>query len=414
MTATMPVARSIAPRTGGREPALDGIRGLAILCVMLVHFNQWRPMLPVESLAKEAIGTLWGGVTLFFVLSGFLITGILYDAKGSPRYFRNFYARRALRIFPLYYATLLFLLLSLRLLIPDSPSYQTLFHNQAWLWGYGTNFLVGRHGWSAAPFASHFWSLAVEEQFYLLWPLVVVRYNRETLLRICVGGIGLSLALRLGWLAAHIKAFDGAYLLPAHFDSLLAGGFLALAARAPRGLAPLARYALPGAVACLALWIGIFLTLGRPFLTTHKGLLVLHLLHTGASAAMLAALVVSSPTSGLRRIFNAQPLRVLGLYSYALYVFHFPISIVVQQKLFPDLGRRASASALGIELRYLLVAGGISLLAAWLSWHLFEKRFLNLKDRFRSPPVAKAESEEAPPIGDGRVVAGIGRTGDSG
>jgi peptidoglycan/LPS O-acetylase OafA/YrhL len=364
---------------------------------MLVHFNQWRPLLPLEYLAKEAIGTLWGGVTLFFVLSGFLITGILYDAKGSDRYFRNFYARRALRIFPLYYATLLLLLLGLRLFAPESSSYQTLSQNQPWLWAYGTNILVGWRGWDAAPFTSHFWSLAIEEQFYLLWPLFVVRYRRETLLRICLAGMALSVVFRLGWLAAHIKAFDGAFLLPAYFDALLVGAWLALAARGPRGLAPLAPWALPSVVICLLAWLTVFLTF-REDLGTRKGILVLHLIHTGVSVATLAAVMVSSPASRVRRLFNAQPLRMLGVYSYALYVFHFPISIWVQQRLFPELARRAGASALFMELQYLLVAGGLSLLAAWLSWHLWEKHFLNLKNRFRSAPVAKIRSQRGPAV----------------
>src|SRR5271156_4679340 len=113
---------------------------------------------------------LWSGVTLFFALSGFLITGILFDTLGSKRYFRTFFGRRVLRIFPLYYGVLLVLLLLTRPLHMD-------WHGQAYrLWTYTTN-IPFTHDWeeNPSPYVNliHFWSLAVEEQFYLIWPLVI-------------------------------------------------------------------------------------------------------------------------------------------------------------------------------------------------------------------------------------------------
>jgi peptidoglycan/LPS O-acetylase OafA/YrhL len=120
---------------------------------------------------------------------------------------------------------------------------------------------------------------------------------------------------------------------------------------------------------------------------------MLHLSYAGLSFAIIATLTESSARGRVHRIFMARPLRALGLYSYALYVFHFPIAILIQKKLFSELPR-TTGSALMPELRYIVVAGGMSFAAAWLSWHLFEKHFLKLKDRFRHPRV-QAEQQGA-------------------
>src|SRR5438105_2987757 len=156
----------------GHVPALDGVRGLAILAVLGGHLlisNDVAASFWVQKLL-DIRDLLWIGVTLFFALSGFLITGILYDTLGSEGYFRTFYGRRALRIFPLYYGVLFALLLL------THPLHLN-WHGQAWrLLTYTTN-LPFTHEWTSNPAAfvnlRHFWSLAVEEQFYLVWPLLI-------------------------------------------------------------------------------------------------------------------------------------------------------------------------------------------------------------------------------------------------
>src|SRR5262245_13745 len=172
-----------------RVPALDGLRGLAILPVMLTHFVSDGDLSPVSKVDEIVSATLtlgWVGVELFFVLSGFLITGILLDSRGAPHYFRNFYIRRTLRIFPLYYGFLALWLGVLPLFykwpndvlkvvsIPVSP---------VWSWAYLTNIVQALHDdWRAGPpYTTHFWSLAIEEQFYLVWPTVVFLFSRRRL-----------------------------------------------------------------------------------------------------------------------------------------------------------------------------------------------------------------------------------------
>ncbi len=131
----------------GHLPGLDGIRGLAILLVMTVHFIGGAVAeTPLQKFFVKAAVHGWMGVDLFFVLSGFLITGILLGSKNKPRYFRNFYARRALRIFPLYYVVLIALFLILPLLVKPSPLLEIARSHQIWLWTYTSNFFIAWTG----------------------------------------------------------------------------------------------------------------------------------------------------------------------------------------------------------------------------------------------------------------------------
>src|SRR5580700_6952106 len=151
-----------------RLPALDGIRGVAILLVLFYHLFRYD-----NSLLGRLSHHGWLGVELFFVLSGFLITGILYDSRGEVHYFRNFYGRRVLRIFPLYYGFLAVAALLAPLLIKAQlQGIHTYIHYQVWWWLYAANILESIKGWICAAF-DPFWSLAIEEHFYLIWPLLI-------------------------------------------------------------------------------------------------------------------------------------------------------------------------------------------------------------------------------------------------
>src|SRR5262245_32218221 len=183
----------------GHVPALDAIRGLAILVVTLYRFGGGGEG------AANAVGLSWvvdlgaHGVDLFFVLSGFLITGILFDAKGKEHYFRNFYIRRTLRIFPLYYAALVLTLLVLPSLFANFPTTDVA---TSWLWLYGANVVQSLRGaWCLGPL-NHFWSLAIEEHFYFVWPLAIYLTSRRGAMRLA-GGLGAaSILARTAWLAA--------------------------------------------------------------------------------------------------------------------------------------------------------------------------------------------------------------------
>ncbi len=158
----------------GVIPALDGLRGIAIILVMLHHFTNYRPTSGIDGLIGSVVFFWWTGVDLFFVLSGFLITGILLDTRGSERYFTTFYARRILRIFPLYYLVLFLAFV----VLPKFPAVHPVLAGQADLppqwpyWLYLTNFSIADRGWGHG-WVDVGWSLAIEEQFYLVWPLVI-------------------------------------------------------------------------------------------------------------------------------------------------------------------------------------------------------------------------------------------------
>jgi peptidoglycan/LPS O-acetylase OafA/YrhL len=174
-------------------PALDGIRGLAIVWVVL-HNATDISMAPASGVFR-ALGLLthtgWIGVQLFFALSGFLITGGLLDTQRSAHYFRDFYAKRALRILPLYYGVLFALLVVVPLIPAFSASISS--EGQASLWLFTVN-------WThTAPYGfAHFWSLAIEEQFYILWPLVVWRLTPLAIKCMSLVALGPRAALRAG------------------------------------------------------------------------------------------------------------------------------------------------------------------------------------------------------------------------
>ena len=237
-------------------PALDGLRGTAILAVLVCHYASLLPRTPAVGLLE--IG--WAGVDLFFVLSGFLITGILLDARGTPNYFRNFYARRALRIFPLYYGFLVVtLLVSLVVRLAPGASHEGIRHlwaAQPSLWTYTVNYWIPTQtGWNPwSEMVIPLWSLSVEEQFYLVWPLVVCRLSERGLVRLCVGIVAGALLLRLSLTAAGVDWSWLYFVTPARADSLAAGALLALLAAPSGRIRPARAGRAVGPASCRSCW----------------------------------------------------------------------------------------------------------------------------------------------------------------
>ncbi len=375
-------------------PALNGLRAIAVLLVLFQHYL---------GPSHPALNWGWTGVDVFFVLSGFLITGILYDTRNHAHRVRNFYMRRTLRIFPLYYAVLLGAVLT-------TPIFHWLW-NPAWvLWFcYLGNYarFVFLHSplfplgaiehLRAQPippttftlYLGHFWSLCVEEQFYLVWPMVVFTLRkRETLRNLCLASVPVLLAARLACLHLVPQAYLSAELLyrftPLRADALLIGGFTALAIRGPEAarVHRLARLTLLAASTGFILWELTYRHLGPTHLFYHPyaGDPVMTTIGYTLLDITCAALVLHllSLDNLLARTLNLAPLRYLGEISYGFYVFHDMFHWVYGHTLTHFFGEHLSKGGTAI---FLLAFVG-TLFFASLSFRFFESPFLRLKSRF--------------------------------
>jgi peptidoglycan/LPS O-acetylase OafA/YrhL len=353
-----------------RIPELDGLRGLAILAVMLFHYTPETG--PLHFLAPVLL-TGWIGVDLFFVLSGYLIAGILLDSAGRRGYYRNFIIRRSLRIFPLYYACLL--LYGIVTYYPYSIDWKDFLHATGWYFGYFGNvktFLD--NGWPRMAILTPLWSLQVEEQFYLTFPLLVWALKRKTLAIVLAAAAVLALAIRIAMTLAMPANLIGTYALaPCRMDALAMGGLIAIAVRErPEWLRN--RWigwtaAFSGAV-FVAVWVfagntpwtGAMRTIGF----TSADL---------AFAGLLATLIGRRPRI-LLALFRPRILVWLGTISYGLYLLHVTAPTIAHGLLDPlvKIPPRGSAD--------LFLSLAASTCAAWLSWSFFESPILKWKDRF--------------------------------
>jgi peptidoglycan/LPS O-acetylase OafA/YrhL len=368
-----------APVVGRRISALDGVRGAAILLVVVYHlavsvrdeFGYTNRLLRIGEFG-------WTGVGLFFVLSGFLITGILYDSKDnsrpSGRYFRNFYMRRVLRILPLYYGVLLFVLL-LRAVWPEAGFYGRA--NPAWMWVYLTNIVIAWKGSGAFGFMFHFWSLAIEQHFYLAWPLAMFLLNRRRLMQLAAALSFLSLGLRIALVLGGINPVAIYVLTSSYLDALCLGAVLALLVRRPEGVRNLARPAwMAGSVSGILI---LAIIVVRHTLDPLDP--VMQTLGYSLLAVFFGALLILSLTSPLQRVLNLGILRWFGKYSYGIYVWH-PILFVLVFHTDPARAIRGGSGTVEM-LVSLGLALMVTLAATLLSWHFWESQFLKLKRHFR-------------------------------
>ena len=366
-----------SPAETHHQPELDGIRGIALLAVMLSHAG---PYIQRETLAGKLLNYAmvpgWSGVELFFVLSGFLITGILLRTKAADNYFSSFYMRRFLRIFPIYY-----FVVTLGLLIAPHNSWWNsmlpplektrnayYFYLQNWpvFWNHANFMPISVFG--------HFWSLAVEEQFYVVWPLVVWLLPETGILWLCGAGLVLALPLRIYIVHLYAGDFTVMALTASRMDGLLIGAMLSIFLR--RGRVPMR-------------WIYLALTVGFGLLGYiavfhHKELIATYIYMptigvTGFALVMGAFLALSQhPIAWLHRILTLGWLRTTGKYSYGMYIYHVPIYLIATQILTRQLGWEFP-----MPLRFALVyiAGliGVTFLVAKLSYDYFESRILALK-----------------------------------
>jgi peptidoglycan/LPS O-acetylase OafA/YrhL len=379
-----PEPRSVRPAAvlvERRLTSLDGWRGAAILLVFVRHYFLTRNVhsLPIQ-IASWIAGAGWIGVDLFFVLSGFLITGILLDTRGHKHYFRNFYMRRTLRIFPLYYGVL-FLALAV-----------TPFLHLSWRIGDVAHFLyVGNIATTVDPSLADIrpwiglgptWSLAVEEQFYLLWPLTILWIADRRPLRWIGGFMAIILALRIALLIFLPlgSAFEWSYhVLPMRADGLLCGAAAAILLRSGTLEEALHRLRWPlwAAAACLAAILALDRRL--EFHSIISSILVFPSLGILFTCLLLTAL---RPRSWAYRIGNVRWLRFFGRYSYGMYIFH---RLINSDGMMRWLQVHTHSFAIG-GILYVIVVFVLTTIAAVLSYELYERHFLKLKRNFQYSP----------------------------
>jgi len=377
-----------AAMRGRHVPALDGVRGLAILLVLLHHFVA---QTTATNRFEAAVNWLCSygslGVDLFFLLSGFLITGILYDSRAEPRYLRTFYVRRVLRIFPLYYGVLI-VVFFVGPAIPglQDSEFARLRQHQAWAWLYLVNVYLATHGGWVLSYIEHFWSLAVEEHFYLGWPLVVRAFAgaRRTLLVLSLSVAAASFCGRVVAAGADVDPVAITVLTPFQLDALLLGAFFAVYVRQPGGAQAARRTIVPMVLIGAVVLVAQF---GLHHLADF-GPSAIRALRGGAFHVLLAALLVHAVTapawSLATRVFCSRWMMLLGKYSYGLYVYHHFVSYYCTRHgtefvLASAVGSHTAAVAIQAAAGMVL-----SLVMAWLSYEFFERYFLQLKNRWPS------------------------------
>lgn len=352
-----------------RIPSLDGLRGLAILLILLYHTYPRHRYDPISLLSDFG----WLGMDLFFVLSGFLITGVLFDTLKDPHFFRNFFARRALRILPAYvvFCGAAFVYCLLR---GERPT--------VWALPYllfFSNVVTDLHrpiGIGYHLSFGHLWSLAVEEQFYLVWPVILYLLARtRRILLACVAGILLAFFLR--WFAApYFPNVNPATFLFTRTDAFLSGGLLAVLVRTTsfdRKWSTALLYSV--------MLSGLALIAVAAF-AQHSTLIDIPMLHYGlAGAALLfsASVALALRSGTLVSAFGSiPPLRKLGQYSYAMYLIHgFPLHQVSTLMAKADRVVPVGGSLL-VFIGYGCLCFAI---AAW-SYRVIEQPFLRRKHAF--------------------------------
>ncbi len=376
-------AQRRSPLLKREMPGLDALRGVAVLAVVAYHgLHWWLP--PGNSLSRgvRLLSQLatpgWLGVNLFFILSGFLITGILIDSRERPHYWKNFYVRRMLRILPLYVAVLVYLR------IGGGLDWRYLLLCLLYL----ANFASARHGVGYGPL----WSLAVEEQFYLLWPTIVRRLRLRSIAIACIASIVLSPPLRYLTARGVLYAWDAHPATWLVTDNLAAGALIAVLLRMHAVTRRRAlQWALLAALAGTAL-----LALGLASSIMHRDSPLGTAFQPEPFLLFFTALLLVALAFGDHPLFLrcAAPLRFYGYISYGLYLIH-AIGFFEYQRFFID-GRTVPAElTLGpVLVRFFSVLAATTLFCL-VSRRYFEEFFLRLKDRLVPYDTRSAKPQQA-------------------
>ena len=371
----------------GHIPALDGLRGLAILMVMFSHFSIIGGIGFAASLALRLAGCGAFGVDLFFVLSGFLITGILLDTKQTPHALRNFYVRRTLRIFPLNYAVLLAFYL-FALLVPLSyvhakpaMQFQSVLQDWPWYATYTSNVLIGLRNNSGHGFLTVTWSLSIEEQYYLIWAPLVLTLRPKTVIHLSVLLLAASFAVRCLFILSGASPLQIYVSSICRADGLALGSYYAAVVRredfSQQKATARAQLVLSVAIPLLAI-LACFGALNTKSLFCRT---IGYTLITGTFSQMLV-LAIDQETR-LAWILRSRFIGWLGVYSYGLYLLHTPVRSALD-KIWPqgDAWRNAAMSGFASQALFTAVGIAATMLLALAARRVIEEPALRLKRYF--------------------------------
>ena len=375
-----PAAGSSLPRV----PTIDGLRGIAVLCVVFHHSYLSTPTSGIRALDpivdRVLLQVMPISVDLFFVISGFLITSILDRTRDADIPVRTFYARRALRIIPLFYGFLLFAVVFMRGLperVVGTPA------SMIWQFLFLSNVPVGLQLKDAGAMFSPFWSLAVEQQFYIFWPLVILVVPRRFNMRICFGLMVFSVAARI--VLAFIAPMEtAAVLTPGRLDGLAAGSVVGLLRRYhPETLLP---------------WKKVMRFAGVVFVAAQLAFVPLYMWHAKAGVLFwvafmpfIASVFFASAVAGLSlRRDTSSPkwlvspvLTSIARYSYGMYAFHVPLIFVLFHLQLAVKQAPVAGFDLPYRITFFILIAGLTYGLGMASWHLYEKQFLKLAPRYR-------------------------------
>ncbi len=349
-------------------PALDGLRGLAILMVICYHY--------FPGIRLFSIG--WAGVDLFFVLSGYLITGRLQATLDSKHYFENFIKNRILRVFPLYYAVLIIFFIAVYIHAKDGNSSASTFYSSHWV-----SFFIFTENWSFIfyglpddSYLNHFWSLAIEEQFYFFWPWVIYFISpvRRRLMVICLFILGIVITRTYLYEFSSLE-FNYYFNTFCRTDSLLIGAVLSQLYSE--------NLKIPGRFVNILFAILFFIIITGIYVMKSAGLFSPFMATAGYTclAFWYACILymILEEYSLVKSFFSIPILRYTGKISFGLYVFHWPVLLILRNKatIWGSSHFQFSKSTLS------MTSTGISILITFtlsaLSYRYFESRFLKYK-----------------------------------
>jgi peptidoglycan/LPS O-acetylase OafA/YrhL len=377
---------------------LDGLRGIAVATVLFYHYVYLSVNASHHSTLSQAIAAWrigWCGVDLFFVLSGFLIGGILIDVRGASNYYEAFYTRRFLRIVPIYMGLLgAYMLFSVLTRDPTATRFRFLADNHLPLLPYVffvQNFWMAAQNGFGGTTLGITWSLAIEEQFYLTLPLLIRYAPQKWLSAILVIGIASAELARLAciyWLKSYASTYAFA-MMPCRADALLLGVLAAYALRDPNWKGWLIRNRRPLLLVTAVLGVGVLIL--DELLPRFGYLVMIAGGYSWIAAFFTSCLVyaVLMPDSFLSRILRLRWLRFLGLISYGTYLFHYFILNLV----FGNFRGRPPQLESPLDLVLTLGALTVTIIFCWLSWVKFEKPLLNIGHRrgyLNTEPVIEA------------------------